>query len=371
MHLALYRKFRPKTFDELIGQDHITNSLKNQVVTNKIGHAYLFTGVRGTGKTSSAKIFAKAINCLNPINGSPCGECETCKQLSEANNVDILEIDAASNNGVNEIRELREKIKYPPVVGRYKVYIIDEVHMLTDSAFNALLKTLEEPPEHAVFILATTEAYKLPATILSRCMRYDFRLVSTELLVKHLQKILKLINVKCDEKSLEVISLAGNGSVRDMLSVLDCVVSFCQSEITYNKTLEVLGSSNKDDLYSIILGIINADFGTILTKINDICLSGKNLISLSRDLTICFKNMLIIKSCENPEKILNVTKDEINYLQNLCNKIDTKKILLFMEKFSGIESELKYALSPRTLIELTCLECASIDDVSEGSLKKN
>ena len=373
MHLALYRKFRPKTFDELIGQDHIINSLKNQVISNKISHAYLFTGVRGTGKTSCAKIFARAINCLNPVNGSPCGKCEVCNQLSEANNVDILEIDAASNNGVNEIRELREKIKYPPVVGKFKVFIIDEVHMLTDSAFNALLKTLEEPPEHAVFILATTEAYKLPATILSRCMRFDFRLVPTELLVKHLENILKKVEVKSDAKSLETISLAGNGSVRDMLSVADCVVSYCGNDITYDKTLEVLGNSNKEDLYLLVSGIINSDFGSILTKINDMCLNGKNLISLGRDLTVCFKNMLVIKNCENPQKILNVTKDEIDYLQNVSNRVDSKKILYFMEKFSGIESELKYALSPRTLIELTCLECASFNknEDANNTLKKN
>lgn len=369
MYLALYRKFRPKTFEEVIGQDHIVNSLKNQVMANKISHAYLFTGTRGTGKTSCAKIFAKAINCLHPVNGSPCGKCEACKSLDEANNVDILEIDAASNNGVNEIRELREKIKYPPVSCRYKVYIIDEVHMLTDSAFNALLKTLEEPPEHAVFILATTEVYKLPATILSRCMRFDFRLVSAELLSQHLKNVLDKSEIKCDEKSLEVIGLAGNGSVRDMLSVADCVVSYCGNDITYNKVLEVLGNSEKGELYDLVNSIINCDLGAILSKINDICLSGKNLISLGRDLAICFKNLLVVKNCSEPQKILNITKDEATTLQGLAKKTDSKKLLVYMEKFSGIESELRYALSPRTLIELTCLECASLDD--ENLVKKN
>ena len=370
MYLALYRKFRPKVFDEVIGQDHIVSSLKNQVEKNKISHAYLFTGTRGTGKTSCAKIFAKAINCLNPINGSPCGECEVCKSLNEANNVDILEIDAASNNGVNEIRELREKIKYPPVCGKFKVYIIDEVHMLTDSAFNALLKTLEEPPEHAVFILATTESYKLPATILSRCMRFDFRLVPTELLVQHLKNVLTKSGIKCDEKSLEVISLAGNGSVRDMLSVADCVVSYCGEEITYKKVLEVLGNSEKDELYKIVESIIDGNLGEILTRINELCLNGKNLVSLGKDLSVCFKNLLVVKNCTDPQKILNVTKDEIKILQELSCKVESKKLLVYMEKFSAVESELKFALSPRTLIEITCLECASLD-VDSASVKKN
>ena len=189
MYLALYRKYRPKTFDEVVGQDHIVKTLENQIKLDKISHAYLFTGSRGTGKTSSAKIFARAINCLNPQNGSPCGKCEVCKALTD-NNMDILEIDAASNNGVDEIRDLRERVKYPPVVGKYKVYIIDEVHMLSSSAFNALLKTLEEPPKYVVFILATTEVHKLPATILSRCLRFDFRLVSLEDLSALLKKIL-------------------------------------------------------------------------------------------------------------------------------------------------------------------------------------
>ena len=371
MHLALYRKFRPKSFDEVIGQDAIVNSLKNQVVSNKIGHAYLFTGTRGTGKTSCAKIFAKAINCESPINGSPCGKCNTCKALEDASNVDVLEIDAASNNGVNEIRDLREKIKYPPVVGRYKVYIVDEVHMLTDSAFNALLKTLEEPPEHAVFILATTEAYKLPATILSRCMRFDFKLVGLEELKRHLKKVLEMSGISCDEKSLEAIGIAGNGSVRDMLSVADCVVSYCGDKITFDKTLEVLGTSEKEGLYTLVNGIIDAQFGVILEKIDELCKSGKNLVSLGRDLVVCFKNLLVIKNCGEPQKILTLPKDEFEILKDISEKISSKKLLLFMEKFGAIENELKYALSPRTLVELVCLECASVDDGEVFDVKKN
>lgn len=362
MYLALYRKFRPKSFDEVIGQQHITSTLINQVKTGQIGHAYLFTGSRGTGKTSCAKIFAKAINCLNPVNGSPCTECEVCRSLDDPSNIDILEIDAASNNGVNEIRELREKIKYPPINAKYKVYIIDEVHMLTDSAFNALLKTLEEPPKHAVFILATTEVYKLPATILSRCMRFDFRLVDTNLLIEHLREIFTKINVSFDEESLQAIALAGEGSVRDTLSIADCVLAFSGNNITINNTLEILGASDKKIVSKLASNIIDHNLGEVLETINDIYTSGKNLIAIGKEITIHFKNLLIIKSCTNYSKILNVSKETIDDYIKQAEKVTIENLLFFMQKFSGIEAELKYALSPKTLIELTSLECASLNN---------
>ena len=366
MYLALYRRFRPDVFDDVIGQEHITNTLINQVKTGQIGHAYLFTGTRGTGKTTCAKIFAKAINCENPQNGSPCGKCKTCLSLSQANNVDILEIDAASNNGVNEIREIREKIKYPPINGKYKVYIIDEVHMLTDSAFNALLKTLEEPPAHAVFILATTEVYKLPATILSRCMRFDFRLVSTELLKNQVKKIFNNIGVNYDDQSVEAIALAGEGSVRDTLSVADCVVAYCGNQVDAEKTQQVLGQSDKSVVIEVVQNIVSGNIGNVLESINNIYLSGKNLINLAKEITICFKNLLVIKSCENARKILNVAEEEYEKLMQISSNVDSQKLLVFMQKFSAIEAELKFAMSPKTLIELVSLECATYDP-----LKKN
>jgi len=366
MYLALYRKFRPKTFDEVVGQQHITNTLINQVSSGQIGHAYLFTGTRGTGKTSCAKIFAKAINCLNPQNGSPCGKCEVCKALDDPSNVDVLEIDAASNNGVNEIRELREKIKYPPIHGKYKVYIIDEVHMLTDSAFNALLKTLEEPPKHAVFILATTEVYKLPATILSRCMRFDFRLIDLKTLTSLLTKILTNIGVKYDDQSVEAIALAGEGSVRDMLSVADCVVAFSGNEITYEKTMQILGNSDREDVATLVKNILTSNLGGVLETINNIASSGKNLIALSKELTTFFKDLLVVKNCANAKGILNVSENSFNEMCSLAEMASAEKLITFMQKFSGNEAELKYALSPRTLLEITCLECASWDN-----LKKN
>ena len=241
---ALYRKYRPKTFDGIIGQNHITDTLANQIQAGKIVHAYLFCGSRGTGKTSTAKIFARAINCLSPQNGSACGKCAVC--TNSASEMDIIEIDAASNNRVDEIRDLRENVKFMPTCGKYKIYIIDEVHMLTDSAYNALLKTLEEPPSHVVFILATTEAHKLPATILSRCVRFDFELVSVENLTKHLADVFTQEGIKYEEEALKVIASAGEGSVRDTLSIADSVTAYAGGNITLAKVLEILSLNDAD-----------------------------------------------------------------------------------------------------------------------------
>lgn len=243
-YVSIYRKYRPYDFDGVVGQEHIVRILRNQIKTQTIGHAYLFTGTRGTGKTSVAKIFARAVNCANAINGGACGECEICKELAKPNNLDIIEIDAASNNGVDEIRELRESVKYPPSVGQFKVYIIDEVHMLSIGAFNALLKTLEEPPSHVIFILATTEVHKLPQTILSRCLRFDFRLVPTQSIAARVKYIFGDMGIKCTEDACLAIAEAGDGSVRDALSIADMCVSYGEGNVDYNVVLDVLGQSN-------------------------------------------------------------------------------------------------------------------------------
>ncbi len=361
-YLALYRRFRPTVFDEVIGQDHITKTLINQINKGTIGHAYLFTGSRGTGKTTCAKIFSRAVNCLHPVNGSPCGECEVCRALSEQNNVDILEIDAASNNRVDEIREIREKIKYPPIHGKYKVYIVDEVHMLTDSAFNALLKTLEEPPKHAIFILATTEVHKLPATILSRCMRFDFRLVSTTLLADLLKKVFKASNILYDDQSVEAIAAAGEGSVRDTLSIADCVVAFGNGKVEYETVLNILGLSDRQSVVSLAQKIIDGDVGGVLDEINTCYNLGKNLIVLSKDMTVHFRNLLVIKNCQDSKTILNQPQDVYDQLKQQADKVSVKRLLKYMEKFSSIEAELKYSLNPRVLVEVVSLECASLDD---------
>ena len=286
-HLALYRKYRPTTFEDVIGQEHITQALKNQIASGNIGHAYLFTGSRGIGKTSIARIFAKAVNCQDNRWGSPCGECESCKKLENQNDINVIEIDAASNNKVDDIRELREKVKFAPVDAKYKVYIIDEVHMLTDSAFNALLKTLEEPPAHVIFILATTEVHKLPATILSRCIRFDYRLVSVAELSARLAKVFDSEGIEYDDDALAVIAKAGEGSVRDTLSIADCVVAYSSGrKITKEQALKVLGSTDESLLIKFFDIMHQRSAGDLLEFVAEIDGTGKNLSVFVKDLRV-------------------------------------------------------------------------------------
>jgi len=359
MYLALYRKYRPKTFDEVIGQDYIIRTLQNQIKMDKISHAYLFCGSRGTGKTSTAKIFAKAINCLNSRNGSPCGECETCKAL-DGTNIDVLEIDAASNNGVDEIRDLREKVKYPPVVGKYKVYIIDEVHMLSPSAFNALLKTLEEPPKHVVFILATTEVHKLPATILSRCLRFDFKLVSVEELSALLRKVLQVENIKFDEQSINAIARAGEGSVRDTLSIADRCVSFAGEELTYQKTLSVLGISEREILINIADKIFNKDVGEALVELDKVLAEGKSPLIFSNNLITYFRDLILIYTLKDKSRDIVIVKDDVfEKMKNqvYCDDNNRYAIMLkTVEILSEIEQDLRYSVQPRIVLETALIK---------------
>jgi len=359
MYLALYRKYRPKTFDEVIGQDYIIRTLQNQIKMDKISHAYLFCGSRGTGKTSTAKIFAKAINCLNSRNGSPCGECETCKAL-DGTNIDVLEIDAASNNGVDEIRDLREKVKYPPVVGKYKVYIIDEVHMLSPSAFNALLKTLEEPPKHVVFILATTEVHKLPATILSRCLRFDFKLVSVEELSTLLRKVLQVENIKFDEQSINAIARAGEGSVRDTLSISDRCVSFAKEELTYQKTLSVLGISEREILINIADKIFNKDVGEALVELDKVLAEGKSPLIFSNNLITYFRDLILIYTLKDKSRDIVIVKDDVfEKMKNqvYCDDNNRYAIMLkTVEILSEIEQDLRYSVQPRIVLETALIK---------------
>ena len=363
MYLALYRKYRPRTFEEVIGQEHIVKTLVNQIKYDKISHAYLFTGSRGTGKTSTAKIFAKAVNCPESKDGSPCLTCETCKAL-DGTNIDVLEIDAASNNGVDEIRELREKIKYPPVVGKYKVYIIDEVHMLSPSAFNALLKTLEEPPKHTIFILATTEVHKLPATILSRCLRFDFRLVSLEVLSAHLKKVLDDEGVKYDEQAINRIVRAGEGSVRDMLSIADRCVSFAGDELTYEKVLTVLGVSEREVLINMADKILKKDTGAALVELDKILSLGKTPLVFSNDLIAYFRDLLLVYSLgEKSREIVVVRDDVFASMKQQATSENYAEILKAIEVLSSVEQELRYSAEPRIV-----LETATIKIINEASL---
>ena len=368
-HLALYRKYRPSTFEEVVGQQHITQALKNQIVSGNIGHAYLFTGSRGIGKTSIARIFAKAVNCLNPKNGSPCGECETCIKLSTQNDINIIEIDAASNNKVDDVRELREKVKFLPVDAKYKVYIIDEVHMLTDSAFNAVLKTLEEPPKHIIFILATTEVHKLPATILSRCTRFDFRLVGLDELVGLLKKIFDEEEISYDDEALKAIAVAGEGSVRDTLSIADSVIAYSSGKVTLERVESVLGSTDEKMMIEFYNRLYDKDAGGLLELINKVDSEGKNMAILVKDLSKHARNLLVCRSCTKPNDILNMSEESFAMIKAQAENFDEKTLISYMQAFGGAENELRYTSSPRLLLETLALSVMSGMDGEE--VKKN
>ena len=368
-YLALYRKYRSKTFDEIIGQKHITKSLVNQIANDQVGHAYLFTGTRGTGKTSIAKIFARAINCEKTNNGSPCGKCATCQALASSVNVDILEIDAASNNRVDEIRDLREKVKYPPVVGKYKVYIIDEVHMLTDSAFNALLKTLEEPPEYVVFILATTEVQKLPATILSRCMRFDFKLVSQEDLENHLKYIFKDSGIEYEDEAISIIASLGAGSVRDTLSIADMCVAYSNNKVTYESVVEAIGLTDRATLKLLAESVISADEDALLQNIDKIAKSGKNITQLSKDLVGYIRDLLVVKTCVDYENILKLPKDQLTELKTLADKASNDKLIEILTRLSRLDNEFRYTTNPRGLLEITLVSLCKFEMTEIAELK--
>lgn len=362
---TLYRKYRPTTFEQVVGQQHITKTLSNQVKSGNISHAYLFTGSRGTGKTSTARIFAKAINCTQSTDGSPCGNCENCKNYDT--NVDIIEIDAASNNRVDEIREIRERVKFAPVNSRYKVYIIDEVHMLTDSAFNALLKTLEEPPEHVVFILGTTEVHKLPATILSRCVRFDFRLVAIKDLCDLLKHIFETENIVATDEAIKLIANAGDGSVRDMLSIAECVRAFCMdTNITADKVNGVLGGVDVCAIVDFCKVVFAGDIGQILQQINNFCLQGTNLLMLLKDISVVIRNLLVIKTCNNYKDLIFVSDAALQKMNDLAQNTTEEKLILALKTFGGVESQLKFSISPRSL-----LETASLSIADENYSKKN
>ena len=364
-HVSLYRRFRPGTFDGVIGQNHITRTLINQIRSGSIGHAYLFTGTRGTGKTSCAKIFARAVNCLSPINGSPCGKCEVCKTLENQNNIDVLEIDAASNNGVEEIRALRENVYYRPTVGKYKVYIIDEVHMLTTSAFNALLKTLEEPPAHVVFILATTEVHKIPQTILSRCLRFDFRLVSEEELVGLLKKIFDELGVGYEEPALHRIATAGEGSVRDTLSVADMCMSYCGDFITVEGTLEVLGATDFNDLDALCGAILDGDCAQALSQLDKLLKNGRTTVY--KDLAHYFSELIAVKNVPG-YKPGSLSESEFALMQARTDH-NNYRISRLMDIMTELENKIRFSTQPRILLEAAVVRgCELVTDLNLDGL---
>lgn len=301
---ALYRVFRPQAFQDIVGQSHVTKTLQNAIVQNKISHAYLFSGPRGTGKTSAAKVFAKAINCERSTDGEPCNECDTCKGITDGSNPDVLEIDAASNNGVEEIRDIREKVKYAPTNSKYKVYIIDEVHMLSTGAFNALLKTLEEPPKHVIFILATTEPHKLPLTIISRVQRFDFKRITTQDITAHMASILDSESIQYEDKALQIIGRAAEGGLRDALSLLDQVISFGSEAVGVEDALEITGSVAQNLLTDLVEAVMDKDPKQAISTLSSLLAEGKDPVRLVEDLLVFFRDILLYQKAPGLDEAL-------------------------------------------------------------------
>lgn len=359
-YVALYRKFRPQTFAEVKGQEHVVRALTNQLINNRIGHAYLFTGTRGTGKTSAAKIFAKAVNCLHPINGEPCNECENCLSVNAGNFVDVVEVDAASNNGVDDIRRIIDEVRYTPVKGKYKVFIIDEAHMITGAAFNAFLKTLEEPPSYAVFILATTEPYKLPITILSRCQRYDFKRISTDDIAANLAQITKGENVEADERALRYIARVGDGSMRDSISLLDKCIAFNLGEkLTYDNVLETLGTVDTEVFSKIFRYVYASDAAGALNQIDIAVSDGRNLTQFTSDLIWYIRNILMVNAAqlESPD-MLGLSAENMVQLKEDAARADNNVLMRYIRILSETLNQLKTSTNKQVLLEIAIIKLA-------------
>ena len=356
-YTALYRKFRPTEFKDVKGQDAVVTTLKNQIKTGRIGHAYLFCGTRGTGKTTVAKIFAKAVNCEHPVDGSPCEECEMCKTISAGTSMNVIEIDAASNNGVDNIREIREEVAYRPTEGKYKVYIIDEVHMLSIGAFNALLKTLEEPPEYVIFILATTEAHKIPVTILSRCQRYDFKRISIDTICERLHELIEKEGLDVEDRAVRYIAKMADGAMRDALSLLDqCVAFYINQRLTYDHVLEVLGAVDTEVFSRLLRQLVKKDVKQVIETVDELIMQGRELSQLAADFTWYLRNLLLIKSSEDMEDVLDVSTENLAQLKDEAQMVETDELLRYIRVFSELTNQLKYATQKRVLLEVAFIK---------------
>ena len=371
-YTALYRKFRPSKFDDVKGQDHIVATLKNQIKAERVGHAYLFTGTRGTGKTTIAKIFAKSVNCEQPVDGSPCGECAICKAIANGSSMNVIEIDAASNNGVDNIREIVEEVSYSPAEGKYKVYIIDEVHMLSIGAFNALLKTLEEPPSYVIFILATTEVHKIPITILSRCQRYDFKRISIETITARLKELMEKENVQVEDRALYYIAKTADGSMRDALSLMDqCIAFHYGSELTYDKVLDVLGAVDTEVFSRLLRAILASDVLGCISLLEEVIVQGRELVQFMSDFTWYLRNLILVKTSDSGEveNVIDISSDNLARLKEEADMADVEIAMRYIRVLSELQGQLRLASQKRVLIEMTLIKlCRPQMETTEDAL---
>lgn len=356
-YTALYRKFRPDTFADVKGQDHIVTTLKNQIRANRIGHAYLFTGTRGTGKTTVAKIFAKTVNCENPGEDGPCGRCRICRAIAAGASMNVIEIDAASNNGVDNIREIVDEVSYSPAEGKYKVYIIDEVHMLSIGAFNALLKTLEEPPSYVIFILATTEVHKLPITILSRCQRYDFKRITIDIITERMRELILAENVEVEEKALRYIAKTADGSMRDALSLLDqCIAFHLGAELTYDKVLDVLGAVDTQVFSRLLRCVLDREALGCVSLLEEIVMQGRDLTQFVVDFTWYLRNLMLAQASDDLEDVIDMSTDNLARLKEEAGLAKPDQIMRYIRIFSELSGQMRYATQKRILAEVALIK---------------
>ena len=363
-YTALYRKFRPQTFEDMVGQEHITKTLKNQIISNRVGHAYLFNGGRGTGKTTSAKVLARAINCLNPKDGEPCNECEICRSALSGSLTDIVEMDAASNNSVEDIRSIREEVNFLPTKAKYRVYIIDEVHMLSQGAFNALLKTLEEPPEHVKFILATTEPQKLPATILSRCQRFDFKRISNEDIIKRLEIVAKESNIEITKQALNIIATLSEGAMRDALSILERCVQDGDNNIDENKIKELVGIPKITYIHGITEAIIEYNIDKAMENVTRVLEEGKDLNNFLWEIIKYIKDILMVKT---NQKLEIYNENDLNDIKELSEKITKERAIKLIYEFSKIENDMKITTQKLIIFQAGIIKLCNKEDEIKNS----
>jgi len=368
-YLALYRKWRPMVFEDVVEQEHVVKTLRNSICSGRIAHAYLFCGTRGTGKTTMAKIFSRAVNCTDSKNGDPCNQCEVCLGILNGSLLDVIEIDAASNNSVDNIRDLRDEVIYTPSKARYKVYIIDEVHMLSTGAFNALLKTLEEPPAHVIFILATTEPHKLPATILSRCQRFDFRRIPVESIVKRVEYISKESGVEIQKEASKLIAKLSDGALRDAISILDQCISLGNKELTYEDVLSVVGLVTDTFISEVVDAIKNKEIDRVLQAVDKLVMEGKNIGQFVSEMVMYYRNLMICSSVSNPEDIIDASMDSIQKMKQQCKGLERFEIVAVIKELSSLEAALKWSSHPRVLLETALIKlCESRVDLGDAGI---